>query len=404
MIVMEDTLQTGNILKKLSVICMCVLGASFSFFLLYKDIYQSGSLGTGKIMAQVEQLGSQVKRRASQSFLWSRVQKRDSLFEKESVQTGHDSYVSLKMKDGTILEIGEDSLVILEDVKSVDLNFLSGNFILREKDQDLKIQVSKGSKKVEKLPIRLEFPTPNAEFYAFPRQSVEVEFSFDKNTSSQAKNILEISEVKSFPEKRTKTFQMQSPSLKTKLSKGSYYWRMKSSEGTSEVRKVFVIEVAPIKLLSPTKQARVKQYKNIEGLEFKWSSESAPTDKSEHFLEISNNENFEKILHQDLVPVEKGFYYLAKRLQDNVFWRIRSEYPGKRVLSEKSSFIAEIVENWDVELAKPLSGEMALNNRSIDFVWSFPNLMQEVTSQLIIKNLDSNKLQTWSTEQNRNKR
>lgn len=398
---MEETLQSGNLIKKLSVIGLCSLGASFSFFLLYKDIFQSGAVGTGKRMAQVEQLGSQVKRKASQSFLWSRVQKKDSLYEKESVQTGHDSYVSLKMKDGTTLEIGEDSLVILEDVKSVDLNFLSGNFILREKDQDLKIQVSKGTKKIEKLPIRLLAPMPNSEFYSFPKQSIEIEFSFEKNTASQKNMVLEVSEVKSFPEKNTKTYQIQGQSVRTKLSKGNYYWRMRSDEGLSEVRKVHVIEVTPIKLLSPINQTKVKQFKNIEGVEFQWSSESVSTDKSEHFLEISNTENFDKLLHQDLVPIEKGFYYLAKSLHDTIFWRIRSEYPGKRVLSEKSSFISELIENWEIQLTKPVAEEMVLNNRAVDFIWDFPNLLQEVSSQLILKNLNTNKVETWGTGQNR---
>src|SRR4051812_12772962 len=104
-----------RLIKNVAITLLCLAGASAAGYHLYLDFYESGGLNRTAPVATLIHSESQVKRKASSSFVWERAHSAESLYRKDSVQSGPASSALIQMKNGTRVELGENSLVIIDD-------------------------------------------------------------------------------------------------------------------------------------------------------------------------------------------------------------------------------------------------------------------------------------------------
>src|SRR5690349_2186733 len=97
-------------LKTLFVAMACIAGAATGSFYLYEDFNAKGRAGIGKPMAQVQRREAKVRRKAATSYVWTNVERDENLYLKDSLQTSGGSTASVKFNDGSVLEVGENSL------------------------------------------------------------------------------------------------------------------------------------------------------------------------------------------------------------------------------------------------------------------------------------------------------
>ena len=84
------------------------MGAAWASRLLHLDYTRPVGAGVGDPVASVEWQESQVRRRAPSSYLWGSVSKDDSLWGRDSVRTGENSFARIHLKKGgATLELAE---------------------------------------------------------------------------------------------------------------------------------------------------------------------------------------------------------------------------------------------------------------------------------------------------------
>src|SRR4051812_48422655 len=106
------------------VIALCLSGALTGTWALYLDRTASGRAGRGPAVAMVQRREVSVRRKASGSYLWTNVDLLQDLYRRDAIQTNADSSALIRFNDNTVLEIGENSLVVIDDVKDIQLGVM----------------------------------------------------------------------------------------------------------------------------------------------------------------------------------------------------------------------------------------------------------------------------------------
>ena len=190
---MESRVPSRWDLKFVVITLVCILGAASGSYLLWRDLNGVGAAGQGVPMARVEKREAKVKRKPKSSYVWSNVQLDDNLYRRDSVQTSSGSAAALRLTDGSLLEMGENSLVIIDDIGNLSLNFSKGEVILRKSDgAESKLRISQdGKTSFEDFAIRIVKPESLARYFIFANgqkhDTTTVEFNW-KNTAA-AQNI-----------------------------------------------------------------------------------------------------------------------------------------------------------------------------------------------------------------------
>ncbi len=365
-------------LKLFLVALICLVGSASGGYFLYTDLNAKGGAGIGKPMARVERRESKVRRKAGSSYAWTNVVEKEDLYKKDSLQTGPGSAATVKLNDGSSLEIGENSLVVIDDIQNIQLNFKRGTLIVRRKDGgDAKITVdNEGKTKVEELPIRLLGPEPLTSYWVPEKGQKPVKFSWEPRGQSLPESYtVQISPDKSFRADRTKNVQVSDPNVRETalpLSPGRYFWRVVGKGAQpSEARQIQVSQAIALRPQSPSKQ-KLMIWGAESTLPFKWL---APQDSSEevaraqHEIEVATDAEFKNRVSGQSVAADSGLASLKNFAEGYYFWRIKSRYGDFEVASAPERFQIEKARQISIDLGKPDAATSFEVRPQVLFTW-----------------------------------
>jgi hypothetical protein len=322
---------------------LCFTGAGAGGYFLYLDLNQSGRAGIGKTLGKVERREATVRRKQSSSYVWTLVQPSENLYRKDSIQTGRGSAVSIRLNDGSLLDLGEDSLVVMDDTTELALSFMRGTAVVHKPEGDSQIIVSKdGKTQVEVLAARLLRPEPLTRYFVLGKETKKVLFSWELRSKTPAGGlILQVSLDPFFNLQRTQVLSISNSdqkSISLSLGPGRYYWRLQSQgKSLTETRQFRLLSAFPLKATWPEQNQKVALSGNEPKVQFRWVSDSEVT-SGDHRLEIARDIDFKHEVRSDSVSAQLGFAVFNDLPEGIYFWRIRSTYGDLKLSSEIRSF------------------------------------------------------------------
>ncbi|MCM2324010.1 MAG: FecR family protein [Oligoflexia bacterium] len=320
----------------------------------------TGAKGHGASLAVVERREAKVRRKLSSSYVWTQVQQREPLYRRDSLQTGPDSAAAVRFTDGSVLEVGEESLIIIDDIKDLSLNFVRGSAIVRKATGDARITAGKdGKAKVEELPVQLLSPEHLATVYTPGATPKDLAFTWRvrQEKAAGAKHVLQLSPDKSFSPRRTQSLSPESADaqeLTAQLAPGRYFWRVVSETGGAPavVRELRIVSANPLRLVWPGQGKKVMTWTQEATVPFRWMAPEARAE-GEHWLELSRDPAFGTLLASEGVRAETSGASLAKISEGTLYWRIRSRFGDVNVTSPAETFAVERSARIPIELAFP---------------------------------------------------
>lgn len=335
--------------KTRTVVFLCLLGAFLGAYFLYLDLNEIGMRGTGKPLGTVERRDSTVRRKAGKSYVWTNVQPNESLFLKDSIQTGRGSAASVRLNNGNILDVGEDSLVVMDDTTNLSLNFLRGSAVVHKADGDAKITVGKdGKSTVEELSAKLLNPGPLARYFISDKQK-EIFFGWELRSKAPADSItVQVSTDKRFAPQVTQnltTTDSKVRELKHNLGPGKYYWRVLSKDKVlTETRQLQVMRVAPLQPIFPANMQKISSNSTDGSLQFRWLNprslglEEVDVTQGDHRVEVAYDRDFKSIVRTEVLNPTTGMANIQNLPDGTVHWRIKSTYEGFTNISPVKTF------------------------------------------------------------------
>ena len=354
---MDSNVERWEGLRTGFVSMVCLFGASLGGYRLYLDLNESGQVGHGEPVGKVERREAAVRRKLGSSYVWTKVLPNEELYLKDSIQTGPASAASIRLNDGSVLDIGESSLVVMDDTQNIALGFVRGSAVVHKADGDAKISVGKdGKAKVEELQVRLIKPESLTRFFVTGNQEVakrSILFSWDARSNGQSANFqVQVSKDRSFSEEFTQSRSPAEPNAKqvsVELGSGNYFWRVLSGGAPqTETRQFRVIRVASIQVVYPANDDMVTAIPD-QGLQFRWvpfhggGSDSEDSDESKakmgnHEIEIASDPQFKKIVSSTSIEVINGIATYKGLAEGKYSWRIKSTYSDLVVFSAAKTF------------------------------------------------------------------
>ncbi len=355
----------------------CLAGASGSTYLLYCDLFQISLGGSGKTMATVEQQNLLVKRRASSSYLWNRTQTGQNIFQRDSVLVGPESSAALRLKNGELLEIGENSLIRLDDLQQLNQNFMRGAFIVRSESGDKRLTIDRdGSLKKEDLQVRLVHPPAQAKVYALPGKEGNVTFRWQPFKQNVNDLSLQVSPELIFPPLKTQSYAIADARVHEKtipLPPGKYFWRLTNTEApVTEARTLKVASAEPLRPVWPA-APMVEQWGESAALDFRWvpPANRELLEKSDHLIEVAKDSQFKTVIRSEQVSAASGVFHLTGLDEGEYYWRIRSQYGDLAVAAPAQKIVIKKVALLKVPLDLPENGFASLPPTAQAFRWDF---------------------------------
>ena len=299
-----------------------------------------------------ERLGTVVfKKRVAQrkyddQVIWQTVPDHAVLYVNDSVRTEEDSEAMLILDDGTRIDLGEDTLILLvRRGKGLGLDFRQGflsafageeerpGFEITSGDtrldltradavlqknagsEELLVDVTRGQAVFEQGAARLTIeenarlllrkgapgpvvekarliPTGGGGVAFIEGKSVSRTFSWIMNPAGEG--TLEIARSASFSGNvltRTTTNQ----SIAVDLGEGTWFWRVRAPDGsTSRIERTMLVAIQAPQPLSPSNETRFTYYKKLPLISMQWSGD---TSAGEYTVEIAKDANFENRIH-----------------------------------------------------------------------------------------------------------
>lgn len=443
-----------------------MLGASaliittFSF-LLFLDF-------TAKIEAgDAEQIGViTFKKRVSQrkygtQVIWEEIEQNSPVYVNDSIRTAERSEAVVKLKDGTSLELDENSMIVLAKSEgAININFAQGAMFARRAEvaaegspavnivagaatvsieksdvklaqsekEDLNLTVAKGSAviktgeeekvlavnqnavvlkdakvaQVRDVKLRLLSPEPN-KYIVTGEEAPAVNFTWEP-TGDEAGVFFELSRDRGFAS-IIKRARVKGESISERVPAGEYYWRIASEDKASgktdysDSRKISIVSDRPVSLLSPDDMAKYSFVSSSPIIRFRWSKNELA---SGYVLEVARDANFKDIVVTSSAAISEQA--LDSLREGTYFWRVSSKIAIAKDYSGKSATRKFVVEKKrqvsPTELISPHDGALmsALQVRNKGVLLSW-KLVEGVASYEIIlsKNKDFSKSEVQQT-------
>jgi hypothetical protein len=398
--------------KKMLVSAICLCGAAYSSYLLYQDITSRG-VRVGTPMAKLERTESHVRMKANNSFVWSNAGLNEDLYRKDSIQTSPSSAAAVRFKDGSLLEVGENSLIVIDNMSDLALNFVHGSAVLRTIAGDSKITVDEGGQaKIEKLPVRLVKPLPLAEIFVSGETVKPIEFAWELTPKpgqplpTQVK--LQVSPDRHFTSKETLSFDLSGADKTSTvpLPAGRYYWRLQvENEVVGEPSRFRIESIAPLKPLYPTSGQQIPAFGDTAEVPFRWTLSSdeardeAANEQDEsnltHKIEVSTSSDFKSVVAHASVSSSSGLAHLSNLPDGVLYWRMVSSAGDTTVKSTIEKFELQKLQKVDIELLQPeQKASLQLQPQSL-FSWNSES--GDVDYRWQIRKTGSEKVQSESS-------
>jgi hypothetical protein len=355
--VIDSTFKKRGDWQTLIVTFICLTGASAGGVLLYRDINEIGSKGTGKPLGTVEKRESKVRRKAGASYIWTNVNVNEELFLKDSIQTGPGSAAAVRLPDGSVLDVGEDSLVVMDDTANLSLNFLRGSVVVHNADGDKKISVDRdGKTQVEELSVKLISPPSLAHYFVLGKDLKSLRFEWQLRSKTLVDSFtFQLSRDKFFSAPNTESINTilekngggdnRNQNVSTTLRAGKYYWRVMSQNRViTEVRQLSVLRAAPLQPIFPAQAQKIASLSPDTAVQFRWvnfrnvASDEADPSHGDHRIEVSQDSNFNNLIANESINPTTGLFSIHHLPDGTLYWRIRSTYEDFKVVSAGKAF------------------------------------------------------------------
>ncbi len=368
----EFHLLRGEWIAILAAAVLCSIGAAVSGRMLYDELQGAGNRGLGSPLAQVDRSDRKVRRKPGNSFVWTYVREREPLFRKDSVQTSAGSAASIQFKDGSKLEIGENSLIVIDDIANLALNFKQGTVVLKDKEgNDTQITVDKeGKKKVEKLLIRLTAPENLSERWVAQNGISPVQFEWEQRSGKfePGNYKLEVSTERSFRVGATQAIEARNfeskRALSVPLAPGAYFWRItRNGQALTTTGRFRLLPAAALKPTFPAADQKIVTFGEQVPVQFRWINNFVPDSGSdhgderpnasvEHRIEVATDPQFKAMsVSQKLAA---GATQLQLKLPyGHYYWRLSSRLGSLQVTSPVLSFTSEIGKRFVIRQSFP---------------------------------------------------
>lgn len=319
----------------------CLLGSAASFYAFYQDFRSQGDRGLGLPIGRIDYFETQVRRKTGNSFIWNDVEKSINVYKKDSIKTGPKSTATITLDGNASIEIGENSLVVLENTKDLASNFRAGNFTIRSQKEQKQVQVKEGKPVTTVLPISLVAPKPFAQIEGFKQEPIAFEWNTEEFTDNV---VLELSTKRSFVEKASVQFPI---SLKKDrhtlpyLETGTYYWRLsKDGKALSNTSSFTVRTLSLPVLLSPANISIPVDTKKASKISFAWSETPWSANLKSRIkmeLEISSSTEFQSPLKNISVSAYQTSASLDGLSPGTYYWRL-TLHDASKVFHTPTSF------------------------------------------------------------------
>ncbi|OHD64189.1 MAG: hypothetical protein A2176_00945 [Spirochaetes bacterium RBG_13_51_14] len=300
-------------------------------YLLYGDLTRKGAGATTEQIGTIATKRNLAERKFSSQVVWNEVFKNSTLYNYDTVRTADQSEAVIRLNDGTVITINENSMILLALSESeVDIKFIQGTInakqgggddasarkvtiqsgeskislnnsdvsLTQSKDDSLQMTVQRGTatlntgdiEKVIKenqniltekdgirlydLTIKLVAPENNR-FIATAGDKTEVNFSWERLNGDYSA-YLEIANNPAGADPLIKK-RAGGAAAAAGLAEGVYYWRVTATNNatkkveSSEIRKISVVNNSPVRLVSPENRSVIKFRDDNPMINFLWS-------------------------------------------------------------------------------------------------------------------------------------
>lgn len=388
---------------------------SSSSYGLYRDFMQT-SAGTQKQIGTITYKKKTAERKFASRSTWENLTQQAPVYNRDTVRTTEGASAVVKLNDGTVLDLDENTLVMLTvdekessvsvgsgslyaksgsdsaltmKAKGTSVSMKKGALSLSLGKDDMKLKMVSGGASVKaggsvqalsgneglrlaggkvestRSDVILESPAPSTFIPVAKGKKADIRFSWkgrvDKPSIVIGRNrsLINADKVKATGSTGTKA-----------LAAGEYYWGVVSGKGNvSDVRKFVVVEDSEIKPLSPKGDVFTSvDEKPI--IPLRWSESVLA---SSYEIEVSKDRSFRDVLKSvktsntsiSFDPPDEGEY----------FWRVRGVYPdgSKSAMNEIATFTltrSKVLPPPDLIL--PGNGDkigIASLERGVQFVW-----------------------------------
>lgn len=426
--------------------------AVMALLLFICDYTRRGDIGSREEIGSIIFRRRGVQRKFVDEVVWERIEQGTRLANSDSIRTDDKSEVKIRLKDGTVLTVDQNSMIQL-DVASNRIRFETGSMqvqssgsssltlqsgdskvqmgegsltLSKSEKQDLSLTVYEGTARVtsggktenvgrnqkadigkegisvKEVPVVLIKPNP---FQNVPAEGdgTSVSFKFQPSDSLK-KPTLEISKDQEFKDSR----KVQTPGVATMdLPPGTYYWRVTGEDAKtnqpamSETRKMTIVRGEPLRLHSPGSGERVAFNSNPPPVPFAWSQD--PLAES-YELEVARDAGFTQIVKT--IVTASNSVTIDDLPAGSYRWRIRTK-PNQPDLnsriSQSGSFEVYKTDLVPPETASPFMSEhltVSEAKEGIFFNWRAPGEMKSFVLQISQNPGFGNSLMNQQTEQN----
>lgn len=352
--------------------------------LLYFDFQERLEAGVREEIGTISFKQKTVQRKYSDRSVWETVENNFPVYNRDTIRTASMSDAVITLKDGTTIELDENTLIVLnirEDKQEIDFSFgnirantmvgssgltiRSGENVVNLKESkasinkedktSLVLQVQEGianlfqgNKKIDltsgetlalknneseksQIPFRVVNPPSFLRVYS-KNSKIPIIIELEGNFSGI---YWEVSSGPSFSRILSKKLISQAK-FQESLSPGVYYWRFQKDGKVLEQGKLNLVQVQSPKLISPLPGQSFFMSSNASSVVFQWSLEP---NISQYEIEVTKNQDWENpILRQKVMGNSFSFTFQEEGKYE---WRVRSILPNfnEDLTSAASSFI-----------------------------------------------------------------
>jgi len=421
--------KSDSVAVILGIAILSVLG-----YLLYADIMDRSGTGKTKLIGEITAKRNTAERKFSSQVIWDEIYKGSSLYNYDTVRTADNSEATIRLKDGTVITLNENSMILLSlSEKELDIKFIQGTMsasqsgakggkarkvniesgdskislrngdvsLAQDRDNQLQMTVNRGKATLQSggkekvinenqnilagkdtirlydLTIKLISPDNNKFIPSTPAKTM-VPCSWEQPRGDYD-TYLEVAAnpAVSDPLVRIKSARGNSA---VRLDDGVYYWRATAVNRetkkieSSEIRKFTIVNDKPVYLISPADRSVIRYRDANPMINFIWSkNESVPR----YRLMVSVRPDMSAPAVNTVVEGNK--IALNSLGQSTYYWKVAniSDADLGRGNSESPVFTFTVSKTETVEPPEPLSPAnnktihpRTITTRGLNFTWT----------------------------------
>lgn len=343
-------------------ITLLLLFSTFIFsFLFYRNLNSSGSFSDEKEIGTITFKINSIQRKHNAQLIWRNLEQHAPLKNKDIIKTFNSADATIILKDGTEIQVSENSLIYLDLSGTIpSIRFDHGTISLKNNSNsqyilhsnDAKINLGKGSfqmdkqgdkdanlvvesgtatiqngnetstvgefqtaslgkdgTKVSKVKFRLTVPETDRKIFA--SKSAFVNFHWDSEKEESA--TLQVSRNRDFSDL---FYSANSRSgIGMDVPAGQYYWRVVSEGSASPIRRLNIYNEGPPDLISPKNGRRFDD--SDRKVSFFWSNNPL---SQNYRLDVSKSPDFKDRMVS--TPLSTNSYTIQKPENGLYYWRV----------------------------------------------------------------------------------